>query len=323
MLKKKKIMPVQDGGEIDLPAGEPISSEDAQKLFVVNERDARKRQRKIALILGFFLLTFLLPHLNPLPPVQGITRAPNGNITARDRWEQTDIAKFFAPVDEFLGLGRTGIYSAGFELLAKPFEISNSLGGIGMAGAFTPALYIILYLQLTLIALAVLGLVFSYSEQRRSKGILFMRIAAWSLIGSYLALIAVMLFFNIGTRAQGFSHTVFAIPLASMLALAMGCVFLRQIFMYVWYMYPEKVMRKEVERASVFRNLGTKECPKCKDQVIEVLESCPGCGQALAERWKCIYCKQLNTVSRTRCYSCGQPPKYKPDGTRIDAPAKA
>jgi RNA polymerase subunit RPABC4/transcription elongation factor Spt4 len=82
-------------------------------------------------------------------------------------------------------------------------------------------------------------------------------------------------------------------------------------------------MKKEIEQAAVYRSLGTKPCIKCGENVIEVLESCPNCGQSLAPRWKCIYCKQLNTVSRALCYSCGQPPKYRPDGSRIETPSNA
>jgi len=180
----------------------------------------------------------------------------------------------------------------------------NEFANVADMGYIMYGAYIILYAQFAFIVLGFIGLWVSY-KRNQLKGIKWMKISAWALIGSYVAMFAVCWIYN----ALSAYHYVMGVPVQAFLGIGLGFVFVRQVFMFRWYTHPETVMVKEIATLSVFKNQSKKPCPSCQKEVTESLESCPHCGYALAERWKCRACKQVNTASREICYSCGHPPR--------------
>ncbi|MCL2546031.1 MAG: hypothetical protein FWE06_02395 [Oscillospiraceae bacterium] len=295
----------------------------AHRLFITNIRDARRKQRNIIVLFAFFLLTFLIPQLNVVPSVQVVTRSPETmRTTVTQLMEPSSYAEIFVGDDP-------SSFRAGIEHVLNPSEMPTILSdnlaeqiarrripnvpewvSDGTIALVAYAVPLILVVQLLLLGLGVFGLVLSYKDKdnERLRGMALLRVAAWSFAGSYLLLMLIFLGFNL---AVGYIIT-FGLPGIALLSLAASLLFIRQVFMFRWFMYPETVISKEVAHLSYYTSQGTKECPHCHANVLETLESCPECGQALVERWKCRECGQVNTASRQLCYSCGHPPRKDP-----------
>jgi len=307
-----------------------VGETNAGHLFITNMRDARRKQRNIIVLLAILFLTFFIPQLNPVPPVQRVTR----DLETR----RTTVTQFIdgpsAYASIFVGNSNPVQFRAGFEQVINFRELPEILqdtvvfevtqrdlhgtapswiieGTIGILGY---PIALVLAVQLLLLGLGMYGLTLSYKERERLRGIGIMRTAALCLAGSYLLLLLLLTTFNM---MAGYV-VVFGLPGGALIGLAVSIIIVRQVFMVRWFTHPETVMVKEVTHLSYYTSKGKKECPHCHAEVLETLESCPQCGLALTERWKCRDCGQINTASRELCYSCGHPPRLDPRTKSVD-----
>ena len=297
----------------------------ADRLFITNVRDAKRKQIIIIILLSFFLLTFIVPQLSPIPQVQTIAKNQSGIIQTTSLLTPSGYAGVFnkipligtayaSGVEVFLNAykpaeGKAIGLAKNVETQLKTKALSYSrppaMAKDGSASVMVYGLQLMLLIQLLLLGLGVLSLVWSYKPEKQLLAIKLLRLCAWALLGSYALLIILMLVFNMMVMYL----LVFGVPLVAILGAALSAVFLRQVFMFQWYTHPETVMKKEITTLSYFSNQGTKPCGRCGAAVLESLESCPECGFALTARWKCKLCNQINTESREVCYSCGHPPR--------------
>lgn len=314
-------------------AAETAADEDFEttsgRMFITNLRDAKRKQNMILALLVFFLLTLIVPHLNPIPQVQTLTKDKQGRVVTTNKIQPSEYAKLFTKEIKIGSvninlLSKTKPYKGAFELMINlgsipnflktqlPTEITTrgirsapAMAANGSAGMIAYGIYAVLYAQLALLALGVYGLIVSKKQERQMKGVKLMRISAWGFAISYIALIAVLLTFNL---MVGYI-LIFGVPFMAIVALALSFVYIRQVFMFRWYTHPETVMKKEIKQFSYFKNQAKKECEYCHAEIPESYESCPQCGRTLVERWKCRNCGLLNAASREICYSCGHPPR--------------